>query len=222
MRTVATPQPASGNTVLPAELPKRGQSWVTNDKEQEAFDRKVKEGHPPELIETLQDSFRVPARATIEYEYVKCNKPGCERRHGPYAYAYWKGKGQLRKRYLGKDMSLVTLKHVSQVTGLHYTPREFKKVRLIFKAKSLGVKLAEVYGDKLDKNKVSLQYAYEQTRAGVATAIVGEMARKKLDVDTLAKILPDDLDGPVETLEFLRKYRAHSTGEASLQRRHKD
>jgi hypothetical protein len=46
----------------------------------------------------------VPKNATIKKEYVKCGKPLCHRRHGPYYYAYWKDatNGKLKKKYIGK------------------------------------------------------------------------------------------------------------------------
>jgi hypothetical protein len=58
-----------------------------------------------------------PENATIREEYVKCGKVDCEcftataavgrttpipPIHGPYMYAYWKDKGKLRKKYIGK------------------------------------------------------------------------------------------------------------------------
>lgn len=43
---------------------------------------------------------------TYRREYVKCGKRGCScakgTGHGPYWYAYWKERGKLKKRYLGK------------------------------------------------------------------------------------------------------------------------
>jgi hypothetical protein len=46
----------------------------------------------------------VPKNATITKEYIKCGKPLCHRRHGPYYYAYWKDttNGKLKKKYIGK------------------------------------------------------------------------------------------------------------------------
>lgn len=42
-------------------------------------------------------------RFTIREEYVKCGKPGCKScPHGPYRYKYWREKGVLKKKYLGK------------------------------------------------------------------------------------------------------------------------
>jgi hypothetical protein len=32
----------------------------------------------------------IPENATIRKEYIKCGKDMCERKHGPYYYAYWK------------------------------------------------------------------------------------------------------------------------------------
>jgi hypothetical protein len=47
----------------------------------------------------------VPKNATIKKEYIKCGKPLCHRKHGPYYYAYWKEDptiGKLKKKYIGK------------------------------------------------------------------------------------------------------------------------
>ena len=33
----------------------------------------------------------IPPNATIRQEYVRCGNPDCQKSHGPYLYAYWKG-----------------------------------------------------------------------------------------------------------------------------------
>jgi hypothetical protein len=45
----------------------------------------------------------VPKNATVRREYIKCGKPLCHRRHGPYYYAYWKDNNKkLKKKYIGR------------------------------------------------------------------------------------------------------------------------
>lgn len=48
-------------------------------------------------------SKSIPKNATIRKEYVKCKKPNCRRKHGPYYYAYWKDPEtkRLNKKYIG-------------------------------------------------------------------------------------------------------------------------
>jgi hypothetical protein len=48
----------------------------------------------------------VPENATIRREYIKCGKQICERKHGPYYYAYWKDpeSKKLKKKYIGDHM----------------------------------------------------------------------------------------------------------------------
>jgi hypothetical protein len=44
----------------------------------------------------------VPAHATLRSERVTCGR--CPRAHGPYWYAYFRERGRLVKRYLGKRL----------------------------------------------------------------------------------------------------------------------
>jgi hypothetical protein len=48
----------------------------------------------------------IPENATIRKEYIKCGKQICERKHGPYYYAYWKDpeSKKLKKKYIGNHM----------------------------------------------------------------------------------------------------------------------
>lgn len=55
----------------------------------------------------------LPVTASYRQEYVRCGKPACTRcsagtGHGPYWYAYWRERGRLRKRYVGKERPLPT------------------------------------------------------------------------------------------------------------------
>jgi hypothetical protein len=74
------------------------------------------------LIESFVNSLRdqvlpsddILQRATPRWEYRRCNSATCYqchhqhspsrmKGHGPYLYLYWKEKGKLRKKYMGKD-----------------------------------------------------------------------------------------------------------------------
>ena len=48
----------------------------------------------------------IPGNATIRKEYIKCGKRICQKKHGPYYYAYWKDpvSKKLKKKYIGDHM----------------------------------------------------------------------------------------------------------------------
>jgi hypothetical protein len=60
----------------------------------------------------------VPKNVTIKKEYIKCGKPLCPLKHGPYYYAYWKdaNNGKLRKKYIGKYFKKQEKMNVSSAT----------------------------------------------------------------------------------------------------------
>lgn len=46
-----------------------------------------------------------PGKVTYRLEHVRCGKEGCTRcPHGPYWYAYWRERGRVRSRYIGKSL----------------------------------------------------------------------------------------------------------------------
>jgi hypothetical protein len=52
-----------------------------------------------------EDQAEEHAKVTYRLEDVRCGKEGCTRcPHGPYWYAYWREKGRLRSRYIGKHL----------------------------------------------------------------------------------------------------------------------
>ncbi len=61
--------------------------------------------------ETADPDYGRPAEPheTYRQEYIRCNKERCKRctdggqGHGPYWYAYYRERGKLRKRYIGKE-----------------------------------------------------------------------------------------------------------------------
>jgi hypothetical protein len=50
-------------------------------------------------------SKSIPRNATIKKEFVKCKKPNCRHKHGPYYYGYWKDPEtkRLKKKYIGRQ-----------------------------------------------------------------------------------------------------------------------
>lgn len=44
-------------------------------------------------------------KVSYRLEHVRCGKAGCTRcPHGPYWYAYWRERGRMRSRYIGKSL----------------------------------------------------------------------------------------------------------------------
>ena len=112
----------------------------------------------------------IPKNATIRQEYVKCGKFECEKIHGPYYYAYWKEKGKLKKKYIGKD-------YVNGFRRLCYIARglnnvcgtwtEMKKIEYIAKQVEKGNELAQEYMTKRDAGTVSIDWAYRQIKNNI-------------------------------------------------------
>lgn len=58
-------------------------------------------------FQTSEKNFKgISSKATIREEYIKCGKPYCKTKHGPYYYAYWRNHNRknkkLYKKYIGK------------------------------------------------------------------------------------------------------------------------
>lgn len=46
-----------------------------------------------------------PGKVSYRLESVTCGKPGCTKcPHGPYWYAYWRERGRVRSRYIGRRL----------------------------------------------------------------------------------------------------------------------
>lgn len=41
---------------------------------------------------------------TYQLQLIHCGKERCKRLHGPYWYAFWKAKGVIRSKYIGKKL----------------------------------------------------------------------------------------------------------------------
>lgn len=51
------------------------------------------------------EQARAESRVTYRLEHVRCGRSGCTKcPHGPYWYAYWRERGKLRSRYIGKTL----------------------------------------------------------------------------------------------------------------------
>jgi hypothetical protein len=107
------------------------------NKQLERADKLIAKAKPEELRSTgktkseeltsTNNSRNLRRNATIREEYVRCGKPDCPCKHGPYYYAYWRDdKAKLRKKYIGKYYRQVEntdkdkssdMEHVSRDTG---------------------------------------------------------------------------------------------------------
>ena len=100
-------------------------------------------------------------RAHIQGEYKKCRNALCEcntnyyepkKIHGPYLYAYWKDKGTLKKKYIGKSReeyeNKLRIKVRNETTGKNWTFTQWKKYRFIELVANCGNKVAQDYKRK--------------------------------------------------------------------------
>jgi hypothetical protein len=54
------------------------------------------------------ESLGPRGKVTFRQESVRCGRANCTRcPHGPYWYAYWRDRGRLRSRYIGKQLPSV-------------------------------------------------------------------------------------------------------------------
>ena len=83
-------------------------------------------------------------RATIKKEYKKT--------HGPYLYAYWKDKGKLMKKYIGKSREeyedKLRMKARNEATGRNWTYTQWNKYNFIEFVAKCGSKIAQDYKRK--------------------------------------------------------------------------
>jgi hypothetical protein len=45
---------------------------------------------------------------------VKCGKPQCQKKHGPYLYAYWKEGNKTKSGYVGKKLEDLDLRKIAK------------------------------------------------------------------------------------------------------------
>lgn len=130
----------------------------------------------------LRDTDTFPENATIRQEYTKCGKVDCDKKHGPYLYAYWKDKGKLKKKYVGKSLEhhnrRITTIEVNKICFQDLTPSsEMEKEEFIAKEGKRGNKLALDYIKKLDNKQVRLDWAYRKIKENLYSVRFFRMLR---------------------------------------------
>jgi hypothetical protein len=71
---------------------------------------------------------------------VKCGSPQCQKKHGPYLYAYWKEGNKTKSRYVGKKLEDFDSRKTAKDQDLR--PSQFRKFKFIKKEASRGNVLA--------------------------------------------------------------------------------
>jgi hypothetical protein len=66
-------------------------------------------------LHNLQD---IPKNALIKWEKFHCGKPNCRRFHGPYLVAYFRIKGKLHKKYIGKSIDEYNDRRLAKLLGV--------------------------------------------------------------------------------------------------------
>ena len=100
----------------------------------------------------------IPSNATIRQQYVKCSKPQCQKKHGPYLYAYWKEGNKTKSRYVGKKLEDFNFRKIVKENDLR--PSQLLKFKFIKQEASRGNVLAKQYFEKLRNRKVSIDWAH--------------------------------------------------------------
>jgi len=106
----------------------------------------------------MNEMQEIPPNATIRREYIRCGKPGCQKLHGPYLYAYWKQGKNLKKSYVGKNFEDFLDRQIAK--GVKLRPSLYIKSKFIIQEASRGNELAKQYLEKLRNEKVSIDWAY--------------------------------------------------------------
>jgi hypothetical protein len=132
--------------------------------------------------------MEIPSNATIRRQYVKCSKPQCQKKHGPYLYAFWKEGNRTKSRYVGKKLEDIDSRKIAKDIDLR--PSQLVKFEFIKKEVSRGNILAKQYFEKLRNKKVSIDWAHKvlinrsiasSERAELIKFIVSEMKKEGLD-----------------------------------------
>jgi hypothetical protein len=106
----------------------------------------------------------IPKRATIVKEFTRCGNPNCTKKHGPYMYAYWKEKGDLKKVYIGKSMMDLRFRIECQKLqkGRDLSLADTRKMIIIVQYAQDGNELAMEYFKKIGLKKCSPAWAYRK------------------------------------------------------------
>jgi hypothetical protein len=119
---------------------------------------------------------------------VKCGSPQCQKKHGPYLYAYWKEGNKTKSRYVGKKLEDFDSRKIAKDQDLR--PSQLRKFEFMKKEVSRGNVLAKQYFEKLRNKKVSIDWAYRvlinrsrvnSEQAELIKFIVSEMKKEGLD-----------------------------------------
>jgi hypothetical protein len=117
------------------------------------------------LLGNQQPKNEIPFdRVTPRWEYIR-DRNG--RRRGPYCYIYWKEKGKLKKKYMGRNPeqyndrlafeTLTPLLGFENWTFGQYQKWVFLKEQAIVKKN----KIAEEYLNKVRDKKITIDWAYK-------------------------------------------------------------
>jgi hypothetical protein len=132
--------------------------------------------------------MEIRSNATIRRQYVKCGKPQCQKKHGPYPYAYWKEGNKTKSGYVGKKLEDLDLRKIAKDQDLR--PSVLRKFEYIQQEASRGNVLAKQYFEKLRNRKVRIDWAYRliinRSRVSLEKAerikfIFSEMKKEGLD-----------------------------------------
>ena len=113
------------------------------------------EGFAEGISQKEKESDPIPwERATIRKEFKRCYNNSCKCNsdwnnqrptHGPYLYAYWKDKGKLNKKYIGRSVEEYNDKlHMmayNQEMGRNWTMTQWSKYDYINLVADCGSKL---------------------------------------------------------------------------------
>jgi hypothetical protein len=132
--------------------------------------------------------MEIPSNATIRQQYVKCSNSQCQKKHGPYLYAYWKEGNKTKSRYVGKKLEDYDFRKIAKDYDLR--PSQLLKFKFIKQEASRGNVLAKQYFEKLKNKKVSIDWAHRvlinrsrvnPEQAELIKFIVSEMKKEGLD-----------------------------------------
>jgi transcriptional accessory protein Tex/SPT6 len=127
----------------------------------------------------------IPLNATIRQQYVKCSNSQCQKKHGPYLYAYWKEGNKTKSRYVGKKLEDYDFRKIAKDYDLR--PSQLLKFKFIKQEASRGNVLAKQYFKKLKNKKVSIDWAHRvlinriREQNELIKFIVSEMKKEGLD-----------------------------------------
>jgi hypothetical protein len=136
----------------------------------------------------IDNKQEIPLNATIRRQYVQCGNPQCQKKHGPYLYAYWKEGNKTKSRYVGKKLEDFDFRKLAKDWDLR--PSQLLKFKFIEQEASWGNVLAKQYFEKLRNKKVSIDWTHRvlinrsrvnSEQIELIKFIVSEMKKEGLD-----------------------------------------